>query len=50
MREPVRRLADLLPAASCRKVHASTVSRVRGITSAAEKNAPNAMWIAGEPL
>ena len=36
-------------APSCRKAHASTVRKVSGITSAAEKNAPSAMCSTGVP-
>ena len=38
---------DSWRAPSCRKLHASTVRKVRGMTSAAEKNAPSAMCSAG---
>lgn len=34
---------------NCRKLHASRVKKVRGMTSAAEKNAPMAMCIDGSP-
>ena len=34
---------------SCRNAHASTVRKVSGITSAAEKNAPRAMCSTGVP-
>jgi hypothetical protein len=34
---------------SCRKLPASTVRNVSGMTSAAEKNAPSAMYSAGSP-
>ena len=36
-------------APSCRKLHASTVRKVSGITSAAENTAPSAMCSAGSP-
>jgi len=35
---------------SCRNDHASTVSSVSGMTSAAEKKAPSAISTAGPPL
>ena len=40
---------DSCLAPSCKKLHASTVRKVKGITSAAEKNAPRAMCSAGVP-
>jgi hypothetical protein len=40
---------DSCLAPSCKKLHASTVRNVRGMTSAAEKNAPRAMCSAGVP-
>ena len=40
---------DSCLAPSCKKLHASTVRNVRGMTSAAEKNAPIAMCSAGVP-
>ena len=41
---------DSCAAPSCRNDHASTVRKVSGITSAAEKNAPSAMCSAGSPV
>ena len=40
---------DSWAAPSCRNDHASTVRKVSGMTSAAEKNAPSAMCSAGSP-
>src|SRR4029078_5747648 len=40
---------DCWAAPSCRNDQASTVRKVSGITSAAEKNAPSAMCSAGSP-
>ena len=40
---------DSWRAPSCRKLHASTVRKVSGITSSAEKNAPRAIFSAGGP-
>ena len=40
---------DSCRAPSCKKLQASTVRNVKGITSAAEKNAPRAMCSAGVP-
>jgi hypothetical protein len=40
---------DCWAAPSCRNDHASTVRKVSGSTSAAEKNAPSAMCSAGSP-
>ena len=40
---------DSCRAPSCRKLQASTVRNVKGMTSAAEKNAPKAMCSAGVP-
>jgi hypothetical protein len=40
---------DSCAAPSCRKLQASTVRKVSGMTSAAEKNAPSAICSAGSP-
>ena len=40
---------DSWRAPSCRKLQASTVRKVSGITSSAEKTAPSAMFSAGAP-